>query len=144
MKPILRSLTASTAVAVVLAAGGAAVAQQAGENPFAVPATLTCDGELFDVVIVGIPQAQPGSEAAGRPGVALAVGDSTRFVPKSIHFERYVNDRLVAQGTEEWGFGVPHLTTCSQTLEFIGPTGNRVRIELEFQVILTPPASKLP
>jgi len=137
MKRVIR-LIGGLGVAGMFTVASAAAAPQAGENPFAVPAKLTCAGESIDVVVVGIPQAAPESEAAGRPGIAFVVDGTTRLVPKSISFERYVNGVLRATGSQQWGFGVPDLTTCSQVIEFNAPNGNAVRIELEFQVIVTP------
>jgi hypothetical protein len=138
MTHIIRFVRGAALVALLVACGGIVAAGQADHSPFAVAGTLTCNAEAVDVIIVGIPQAEPGSEAAGRPGIAMVVGDTTRLVPKSMKWQRYVSGVLRAEGFEQWGFGVSDLTTCSQVIEFTGPSGNTVRTELEFQVLLTP------
>ena len=138
MTRIISRFVAAAAIAVALGAANAAAADQFGENPFVVSDSLTCNGESLDVAIVGIPQAEPESEAAGRPGIAFVIGETTRLVPKSLTFRRYVNGNLMFEGTESWGFGVPDLVTCYQVLEFTNPRGNLVRIELELEVLMTP------
>ena len=138
MKRIISTLGLTVVMAAGLAAASPAAADQFGENPFIVYGTVTCSGESFDIAVVGIPQAEPGSEAAGRPGIGFVIGETTRLVPKSLTARVYVNGRLVFEGTQAWGFGVPNLVTCYQVLERTAPNGNRIRNELEFQMLLTP------